>query len=172
MGSPSFLLNLWMKLQLFECICKTKLYPFSHLWFLLHLEPPHFFVTILNKNHGASLFKASIDIMEATPWTIFCVARNQMKTWKQRLAMLLLFPALLAYLPLTAQTHSFTDVSESTYQDAINYVYDNGIMDGVTTTAFAPGNAVNRPCSSPSSIGLPASHCGIRKVRRNIRSGI
>ena len=61
-----------------------------------------------------------------------------MKTWKQRLAILLLFPALLAYLPLTAQAHSFTDVSGSAYRDAINYVYDNGIMDGVTTTAFAP----------------------------------
>lgn len=67
-----------------------------------------------------------------------------MKAWKQRLAILLLFPALLAYLPLTAQAHSFTDVSGSAYRDAISYVYDNGIMDGVTTTAFAPGNAVNR----------------------------
>lgn len=54
---------------------------------------------------------------------------------------------LLGGLPLTAEAHSFTDVPDSSYsdyRDAINYCYDNEIVQGVTTTTFGPERPLTR----------------------------
>ena len=39
----------------------------------------------------------------------------------------------------------FTDVSENAwYYEAVKYAYDNGLMNGISATTFAPGNTLSR----------------------------
>lgn len=59
----------------------------------------------------------------------------------RRLAAGLALVMLLSGLGLTASAHNFTDVPYSSYagyHDAINYCYDNEIVQGVTATTFGP----------------------------------
>ncbi len=53
--------------------------------------------------------------------------------------------AAIAEVPQASQEHSFTDVEEGKwYSEAVQFVYEKGIMNGVTDTRFAPGNTMNR----------------------------
>lgn len=38
----------------------------------------------------------------------------------------------------------FTDIPDAWYQDAVRYVYENGIMNGMTETTFEPGTTLSR----------------------------
>ena len=65
----------------------------------------------------------------------------------RRLAAGLALVMLLSGLGLTASAHNFTDVPYSSYagyHDAINYCYDNEIVQGVTATTFGPERPLTR----------------------------
>lgn len=47
-------------------------------------------------------------------------------------------------MPVSANSTPFTDISSSLYYDAIEYVYNEGIMNGTTSTTFEPNSTVNR----------------------------
>ena len=68
-----------------------------------------------------------------------------MKICKRSLSILLILSAVLLYLPFTAHAHPFTDVNlNGDYAYAVNYLYNNNIMQGVTSTTFEPNTNVNR----------------------------
>lgn len=68
-----------------------------------------------------------------------------MKVCKCSLSILLILSAVLLYLPFTVHAHPFTDVNlNGDYADAVNYLYDNNIMQGVASTTFEPNTNVNR----------------------------
>lgn len=68
-----------------------------------------------------------------------------MKICKRLLSVLLVLTAALLYLPFTVQAHSFTDVNPyDDFSDAANYLYDNNIMKGITSTTFEPNTMLNR----------------------------
>lgn len=68
-----------------------------------------------------------------------------MKICKRLLSVLLVLTAALLYLPFTVQAHSFTDVNPyDDFSDAVNYLYDNNIMKGITSTTFEPNTMLNR----------------------------
>ncbi len=59
--------------------------------------------------------------------------------------MVLLASALLATAAIPAEATAFSDVSGSNaYLDAINYVSDNNLMVGTTSTQFSPGTGLTR----------------------------
>lgn len=65
----------------------------------------------------------------------------------RKLAAGLALVMLLSGLGLTASAHNFTDVPYSSYagyHDAINYCYDNEIVQGVTATTFGPERPLTR----------------------------
>ena len=67
--------------------------------------------------------------------------------WLIRFSAILLLLCLFTQLAPMASAKRFTDVTRSAYPDyfdAINYVADNGIMNGVTSTEFAPDSYVTR----------------------------
>ncbi len=68
-----------------------------------------------------------------------------MKKVMQRLFAMALCTLLLTHVMVPANAKGFTDIYNGhPYQDAINYVSDNEIMNGITPTEFAPNNAVTR----------------------------
>lgn len=71
-----------------------------------------------------------------------------MKQFLKRAAALLLCLALsCSLLPVTglAASHPFQDVSSSHWADsAVEYVYDNNLMNGTGTRTFAPGGTLTR----------------------------
>lgn len=104
-------------------------------------------------------------------------------------AVLLLLCLFVQTLPL-ASAKQFTDVSRNQlpdYFDAINYVSDNGIMNGVSATEFDPNGAVSRAmfittlyryAGSPSDYAtvpftdLPSSHWAYNAVRWGVKNNI
>ena len=59
------------------------------------------------------------------------------------LSLLLLFSCVL--FPVSAAEHPFTDVPEgSWYSGYVQYVYDNGLMNGTSTTTFSPETTMDR----------------------------
>ena len=59
------------------------------------------------------------------------------------LSLLLLFFCVL--FPVSAAEHPFTDVPEgSWYNEYVQYVYDNGLMNGTSTTTFSPETEMDR----------------------------
>ena len=70
-----------------------------------------------------------------------------MQTIRQRLHALLLLAALTISLAVPASAAGslpFTDVDGHWALDAIEYVYDNGMMYGTTSTKFSPGTELTR----------------------------
>ena len=67
---------------------------------------------------------------------------------KRLLAWVLSFALALSLLPvgvLAAEPHPFQDVpSDHWANEAVQYVYEEGLMDGVGPTTFAPGGALTR----------------------------
>ncbi len=66
---------------------------------------------------------------------------------KRLLSLLLAVSMLVAMLSATAyaDTMPFTDLVENAwYTTAVQYVYDNGIMNGQSTTTFAPDANLTR----------------------------
>lgn len=68
---------------------------------------------------------------------------------KRLLAFVLCFFLLFSLigtlvLPVSANSTPFTDISSSPYADAIEYVYNEGIMNGITSTTFQPSTLINR----------------------------
>lgn len=67
--------------------------------------------------------------------------------WLIRFSAILLLLCLFTQLAPMASAKRFTDVTRSAYPDyfdAINYVVDNGIMNGVSNTEFAPDAHLTR----------------------------
>lgn len=70
---------------------------------------------------------------------------EKMKRMPHRLLAAVLCAALLFSTAVTASAKGFADISKgSTYMDAVNYVSDNGIMDGTTPTKFAFSSTLTR----------------------------
>lgn len=71
-----------------------------------------------------------------------------MKAKRQILSVLLTASILSAGISVAAAANSdtgFTDVSaDAWYADAVEYVRDNGLMNGVTATAFEPDDTMTR----------------------------
>ena len=67
---------------------------------------------------------------------------------KRLLAWILSFALALSLLPvgvLAAEPHPFQDVpSDHWANEAVQYAYDEGLMDGVGPTTFAPGGTLTR----------------------------
>lgn len=68
---------------------------------------------------------------------------------KRFLSMLLTLCMLLGLFPSTAyaanSTHPFTDVNEADwFSDAVQYVYQNGLMNGTGNTIFSPNDSITR----------------------------
>ena len=73
---------------------------------------------------------------------------------KRFLSLLLVFCTVFCMMPFAAsakeageesKVHFFEDVkATSWYYDAVNYVYENGIMAGTSDTAFSPGEITSR----------------------------
>lgn len=72
-----------------------------------------------------------------------------MKRAKHFLSILLTLCMLLGLFPSTAyaanSTHPFTDVNEADwFSDAVQYVYQNGLMNGTGNTIFSPNGPITR----------------------------
>ena len=72
-----------------------------------------------------------------------------MKLGKRVLSALLVACLTLSLLPGMAQAsdtdHSFRDVSQdSWYREAVDYVYDRGLMSGTSSTSFEPDTTTSR----------------------------
>ena len=69
-----------------------------------------------------------------------------MRVQKSLICLILVIIMILSIpAPVHASTLPFTDVPTShTYYDAIKYVYDRGIMNGISSTEFASANTLNR----------------------------
>ena len=67
-----------------------------------------------------------------------------MKICARILSIFLVISMLIAGFPLVAQAHSFVDVDDDEFLDAINYIYDNGLVAGITTTTFEPDTYLTR----------------------------
>ncbi len=68
-----------------------------------------------------------------------------MKKIKRMLALALAAIVMISAFAVPVSAKGFTDIYNGhPYQDAINYVSDNEIMNGITPTEFAPNNAVTR----------------------------
>ena len=75
-----------------------------------------------------------------------------MKRAKRILSMLLALIIVMGMLPMVPVTVSaasnglpFTDVKKSDwYYDAVQYVYENGMMSGTNNKTFAPNTTTNR----------------------------
>ncbi len=70
-----------------------------------------------------------------------------MKTMKNCFVLLLASVMLLScvLLPVSAAEHPFTDVADdSWYSGYVQYVYDNGLMNGTSATTFSPGKKMDR----------------------------
>ena len=67
---------------------------------------------------------------------------------KRLLAWVLSFALALSLLPvgvLAAEPHPFQDIpSDHWANEAVQYAYDEGLMDGVGPTTFAPGGTLTR----------------------------
>lgn len=113
-----------------------------------------------------------------------------MKTWTKRtIAVCLLLALLLTAIPC-ASAKQYTDVTRSAlpdYFDAINYVTDNGIMNGVSTSSFSPNEMVTRAmfittlyryAGSPSSFAavsftdISSSHYAYNAVKWGVKYNI
>ena len=63
----------------------------------------------------------------------------------KKLVSLLLLCCLLLTFPLGALALSFTDVPEGAwFRDDVAFVYEQGLMNGLTATSFGPGNNLSR----------------------------
>lgn len=70
-----------------------------------------------------------------------------MSKFRSLIAIILSVVMLICILPTTVSAAHFSDVPSSIgemYLDAINYVTDNGIMNGVSSTSFSPNAAITR----------------------------
>lgn len=113
-----------------------------------------------------------------------------MKTWTKRtIAVCLLLALFLTAIPC-ASAKQYTDVTRSAlpdYFDAINYVTDNGIMNGVSTSSFSPNEMVTRAmfittlyryAGSPSSFAavsftdISSSHYAYNAVKWGVKYNI
>ena len=69
-----------------------------------------------------------------------------MKMFKRFTSLVLTVILLASVLTVTASAKSFTDMSgySTEYLDAVNYVSDNNIMQGTTSTKFGPTTSITR----------------------------
>ncbi len=71
-----------------------------------------------------------------------------MRNFKRLMCMLLCLGMLAGFIPVSASAAGsmpFTDVpADAWYRDAVQYVYDNGIMNGVAADKFAPESTTTR----------------------------
>lgn len=70
-----------------------------------------------------------------------------MKTMKRCFVLLLASVMLLScvLLPVSAAEHPFTDVPDTSwYSGYVQYVYDNGLMNGTSATTFSPEKKMDR----------------------------
>ena len=113
-----------------------------------------------------------------------------MKTWATRTTAVCLLLALLLTAIPRASAKQYTDVTRSAlpeYFDAINYVTDNGIMNGVSTSSFSPNEMVTRAmfittlyryAGSPSSFAavsftdISSSHYAYNAVKWGVKYNI
>jgi len=63
---------------------------------------------------------------------------------RQIATLLIALSVMFSLLAVPASAHPFTDVSSTFWDEFISYVYDNDIMDGVSTTEFSPYSSVTR----------------------------
>lgn len=69
------------------------------------------------------------------------------KLSRQLLCLILAMVMVIGMLPVTAlaATHPFTDIEEDEwYADAVQYVYDNQLMNGISETEFDPDGTTTR----------------------------
>ena len=68
------------------------------------------------------------------------------KLFKRLTSILLTIIMLVSVLAIAASAKSFSDMSgySTEYLDAVNYVSDNNIMNGTTTTKFGPTSSLTR----------------------------
>ena len=113
-----------------------------------------------------------------------------MKTWTKRTIVVCLLLALFLTAIPCASAKQYTDVTRSAlpdYFDAINYVTDNGIMNGVSTSSFSPNEMVTRAmfittlyryAGSPSSFAavsftdISSSHYAYNAVKWGVKYNI
>lgn len=113
-----------------------------------------------------------------------------MKTWTKRTTAVCLLLALFLTAIPCASAKQYTDVTRSAlpdYFDAINYVTDNGIMNGVSTSSFSPNEMVTRAmfittlyryAGSPSSFAavsftdISSSHYAYNAVKWGVKYNI
>lgn len=64
---------------------------------------------------------------------------------KQILCLLLSLILLIQQFPIGVIATGFTDLNtEAWYNDSVEYVYDNGLMNGLSATSFGPDNKLTR----------------------------
>lgn len=64
---------------------------------------------------------------------------------KRLISMALALLLCVGLLPLSASAHPFRDVSRSSwYNDAVEYVYGEGIFGGVASGRFSPDSSMTR----------------------------
>ena len=69
---------------------------------------------------------------------------------KRIISLILILSMLLSIVPLTTfaeptERHPFEDVSaEAWYEDSVQYVWENGLFNGITTSTFAPERTMTR----------------------------